>query len=67
MKIEHNKDYYITLRDRVQESPNPHFNQIELDLNRTFDVGQAGQGELIGPLRRVLSTFVKRNHTIGYC
>ena len=48
--------------------PNPCFNQIELDLRRTFPNDKAETIEkFICPLRNVLYTFVKRNPTIGYC
>lgn len=50
------------------EYPNPCFNQIELDLRRTFPNDPPELMEkYIGPLRNVLCTFVKRNPTIGYC
>ena len=48
--------------------PNPSFNQIELDLGRTFPNDPVDKVEkYIGPLRNVLNTFIKRNPTIGYC
>lgn len=48
--------------------PNPSFNQIELDLRRTFPNEPPAKVEkLIDPLRNVLFAFVKRNPTIGYC
>jgi hypothetical protein len=31
-----NKNYYYILRDQNIEYPNPCFNQIELDLKRTY-------------------------------
>ena len=63
-----NPDYYFTLRDRVRTYPNPCFNQIELDLRRTFpNDDQSEVEQLIVPLRNVLFTFIKRNPTIGYC
>ena len=66
--MEHNKGYYETLRDHDMLYPNPSFNQIELDLRRTFPNDPPEEMEVhIGPLRNVLSTFVKRNPTIGYC
>ena len=68
INMEHNRNYYIFLRDHNMEYPNPGFNQIELDLRRTFPNDPADQMEkYIIPLRNVLSTFVKRNPTIGYC
>lgn len=61
-------NYYTALRGHKVDYPNPGFNQIELDLNRTFpnDPPEAVE-KYIDPLRNVLSTFVKRNPTIGYC
>jgi hypothetical protein len=63
-----NKNYYFRLRDSVSIYPNPCFNQIELDLRRTFPYDDQDQVEkLIVPLRNVLFTFIKRNPTVGYC
>ena len=63
-----NKDYYKNLRDNYPQYPNPCFNQIELDLRRTFPNDKPESvDKLICPLRNVLYTFVKRNPTIGYC
>lgn len=68
MNIPGNKDYYTKLRDNVMLHPNPCFNQIELDLRRTFPFEPADEVEwLIEPLRNVLFTFLKRNSRIGYC
>ena len=62
------KGYYATMRDKVRDYPHPHFNQIELDLKRTFaDESKERVAELIPPLSNVLTSFLKRNHTIGYC
>ncbi len=48
--------------------PNPCFNQIDLDLRRTFAELKVKQAEsLITKLRNVLFVYVKRNPTIGYC
>ena len=61
-------DYYYVLRDQKVDYPNAGFNQIELDLKRTYpDEPPDVVEEKIGPLRNVLSTFLKRNPTIGYC
>jgi hypothetical protein len=56
------------LRDQIKSYPNPGFNQIELDLKRTFpnDPIEATE-QCIIPMRNVLYSFVKRNPTIGYC
>ena len=66
--MEHNRGYYYILRDKNMEYPNPCFNQIEVDLRRTFpnDPPEVIE-QLIVPMRNVLFTFVKRNPTIGYC
>ena len=50
------------------EYPNPCFNQIELDLKRTY-LNESPElvTQYIGPLRNVLTTFIKRNPTVGYC
>ena len=68
MDMPHNRNYYFYLRDQNIEYPNPCFNQIELDLRRTFPNDSPDViNKLIVPLRNVLTTFVKRNPTIGYC
>ena len=68
INMDDNRNYYYILRDHNMEYPNPCFNQIELDLRRTFPNDPPELMEkYIGPLRNVLCTFVKRNPTIGYC
>jgi len=49
--------------------PNPAFNQIELDLTRTYPniIEVEDLQSLLGPLRNVLYSIVIRNPTIGYC
>ena len=48
--------------------PNPSFNQIDLDLRRTFSELKIKTAEsLIKKLRNVLFVYSKRNPTIGYC
>ena len=65
---EMNTNYYFILRDHNIDYPNPCFNQIELDLKRTFPGDpQEIVDKYIGSLRNVLNTFLKRNPTIGYC
>lgn len=65
---ETNGNYYFILRDHNIDYPNPCFNQIELDLKRTFPNDPKDVVEkYIGSLRNVLNTFLKRNPTIGYC
>lgn len=67
-QMEMNRDYYFNLRDRMKFYPNPCFNQVELDLRRTFpNEPQDSIEKFVIPLRNVLSCFVKRNPTIGYC
>jgi len=36
LNMEYNQNYYFLMRDHNIEYPNPGFNQIELDLYRTF-------------------------------
>ena len=68
MSMAHNHNYYFKLRDLHPHYPNPCFNQIELDLKRTFpnEPPQMVENTIV-PLRNVLTTFIKRNPTIGYC
>ncbi len=49
--------------------PNPNLQQIELDLNRTYpeEKDQEKLKKLTGTLRNVLSAYVQRCPTIGYC
>lgn len=68
LDMEHNRDYYQKLRDSILEYPNPCFNQIELDLKRTYPSEPPEKvAQYIVPLRNVLTTFIKRNPTVGYC
>jgi hypothetical protein len=68
MDLKENKNYYTQLKNLEMSYPNPSFNQIELDLRRTYyDMKQSRVEHLIVKLRNVLSTYVKRNPTIGYC
>lgn len=64
-----NRGYYRRLKNTPLEYPNPSFYQIELDLRRTFTELKVGKGQdrLINKLRNVLTTYCKRNPTIGYC
>jgi len=63
-----NENYYFYLRDHNMLYPNPCFNQIDLDLRRTFpNENQNFVEKYIDSLKNVLYTFVKRNPTIGYC
>lgn len=68
MSLPENKNYYHNLKSLPMSYPNPCFNQIELDLRRTFTELKIAKSErLINKLRNVLTTFTKRNPTIGYC
>ena len=68
MSLEENKHYYRNLKNQAMSYPNPCFNQIELDLRRTFTELKIQKSErLIIKLRNVLTTYTKRNPTIGYC
>ena len=68
MSLPENKDYYKNLKWLDIQYPNPSFNQIELDLRRTFFELKISKSEtLINKLRNVLTTYTKRNPTIGYC
>lgn len=54
----------------VPSYPNPNFYQIELDLHRTFSTNENLEGHTKTnreTLRRVLSAYIKRNPTVGYC
>ena len=64
-----NPGYYDTLISKGFFYPNPAFNQIELDLPRTYPhvTDEAEVEQLIVPLRNVLHGIVIRNPTIGYC
>ena len=68
MQIKNNPNYYETLKNNNQPYPTCSFNQIELDLRRTYPYlkEQDELEEKIKPLRNVLVTFVKRNCLIGY-
>ena len=68
MSLEENRHYYRNLKNAQVSYPNPGFNQIELDLKRTFTELKVAKSErLISKLRNVLTTYTKRNPTIGYC
>ena len=69
LNLQDNRGYYRKLKNTQLEYPNPSFYQIELDLRRTFTELKIGKGQerLINKLRNVLTTYCKRNPTIGYC
>ncbi len=68
MSLDENRNYYRNLKNTPMAYPNPCFNQIELDLRRTFTELKIAKSErLINKLRNVLTTYTKRNPTIGYC
>ena len=66
--IAQNPDYYKRLLESFNDYPNPHFNQIELDLKRTFPEDKFyNNKETLGSLRNILTAFSKRNMSVGYC
>lgn len=68
MNLEENRHYYRNLKMQPVQYPNPSYGQIELDLKRTFTELKVAKSErLIIKLRNVLTTYTKRNPTIGYC
>ncbi len=67
MKFE-NKEYYDKLCSLEMEYPNPCFHQIEIDMYRTFPEDKLEKGsEFLAQLATILSTYIKRNPSIGYC
>ena len=64
-----NPGYYEQLKNLSLLYPNPAIQQIELDLRRTYpdelDLEKVERD--IIPLRNVLSAYVYRCPTIGYC
>ncbi|CAI2385716.1 unnamed protein product [Moneuplotes crassus] len=66
--LKDNPGYYHNLLDKVKGYPNPCFSQIHLDLHRTFSTDESFYTkENENTLKRVLSAYVLRNPTIGYC
>ena len=63
-----NPNYYEQLLNQVPQYPNPCFYQIELDLHRTFSSDENFYTKINeDKLRRILSAYIKRNPTVGYC
>ena len=59
---------YSALLERFKSRVSPHLEQIEMDLRRTFpDNESANTDEVLGKMRRLLSTFANMFGTIGYC
>uniref|UniRef100_A0A6I8NKI7 TBC1 domain family member 2A n=1 Tax=Ornithorhynchus anatinus TaxID=9258 RepID=A0A6I8NKI7_ORNAN len=61
---------YEELLRKCEATENPAFQQIELDLNRTFTNNRhfvSPTSKFIAKLRRVLLAFSWQNPTIGYC
>ncbi|XP_038625714.1 TBC1 domain family member 2A isoform X2 [Tachyglossus aculeatus] len=61
---------YEELLRKCEATENPAFQQIELDLNRTFTNNKhfvSPTSKFIAKLRRVLLAFSWQNPTIGYC
>ncbi|CDW73574.1 tbc1 domain family member 2a-like [Stylonychia lemnae] len=68
INLPENRQYYRNLKKQAMDYPNPCFNQINLDLRRTFFELKINKSEqLIDKLRNVLAVYTKRNPTIGYC
>lgn len=60
--------YYQSILEDMPGYPNPCLYQIELDLHRTFNSeDHTLSKETEWKLRRVLTAYVKRNPTVGYC
>ena len=63
-----NPGYYERLIHNFVEYPNPHFNQIELDIKRTFPEDPFfAEKSTLDSLRNILTAFSKRNLSVGYC
>ena len=63
--------YYqtIQLAEECQtwvEYPNPHFSQIDKDLDRTFPMDPFYTSEIKQSIRRVFRSYLWRNPTVGY-
>jgi hypothetical protein len=67
-RLKNNVGYYGALKKVTQSYPNGSFQQIELDLPRTYtDVNDPEELKAkIEPLRHVLKCYVKRNTRVGY-
>ena len=67
-QIHANPGYYQSLKKAQLLYPNPDFEQIELDVTRTFphirDKDKREEKE--NQLRNVLNTYLKRNAKVGY-
>ena len=65
--MDDNPGYYQNLKNHLYEYPNPWFNQIELDLKRTFsDNDEYSSLDKEDQMRNVLGAYVKRNPSVGY-
>ena len=64
-----NKGYYMSLRNSSLSYPNYDFQQVDLDVFRTFPhiKSPAERRRLMDPLKNLLYTYVRRNPTVGYC
>jgi hypothetical protein len=64
-----NPGYYQQILKHAVNYPNPNLQQIELDLKRTYpeERDPVKLEKLTGTLRNVLSAYVQRCPTIGYC
>lgn len=64
-------NYYSTINQAQatglwQEYPNPHFGQIDKDLDRTFPLDKFYTDEIKQSMRRVFRAYVWRNPAVGY-
>ena len=60
--------YYKSILEDIPGYPNPCIYQIELDLHRTFNSDELTLTKSMEwSLRRILTAYVKRNPTVGYC
>ena len=66
--MDSNPGYYQSLKDNFLDYPNPIYQQIELDLKRTFPNNKNhATPEKEMQMRNILYSYAKRNPTIGYC
>ena len=64
-----NRGYYTSLKNSDLSYPNYDFQQIDLDVFRTFPHVkiQSERRRLMNPLKNILYNYVRRNPTVGYC
>ena len=59
-----NPDYYNSLKHSAFKYPHPGFIDIEKDLHRS---GSGVSNKDIDSMRNILTAFINRNPTVGYC